>query len=273
MTNEVNMARISARVPMSLLAAFVAVAFLHADQKKLTEDQRVEIMRGLMAEYATCVVPLPRSARALDVRSDGSYDEDQWKAIAKQNGPAGRIGDQVQVTHVDIDRDSITLQINGGARAKGGWKDHVSVGMNGGMNPVNGGQPTNAPGGTSITLHFSGPLSDTTSADVKKMLVPVLLFDKQTVTEQYIDTVSPEVKEAIGNKKPIVGMNRDEVILAAGRPLHKTRESKENVEYEDWIYGQPPGKVMFVTFVGPKVVKVKETYAGLGGSIAETPKQ
>ena len=29
----------------------------------------------------------------------------------------------------------------------------------------------------------------------------------------------------------------------------------------------------FVTFVGPKVVKVKETYAGLGGTIAETPKQ
>src|SRR5580658_10473643 len=120
-------ARLSARVPMSLVAASVAVAFLHADQKKLTEDQRVEIMRGLMAEYATCKVPLPRSARPLDVRSDGSYDEEQWKAIAKQNGPAGRVGDQVQVTHVDIEKESIVLQINGGARAKGGWKDHVSV--------------------------------------------------------------------------------------------------------------------------------------------------
>jgi len=28
-----------------------------------------------------------------------------------------------------------------------------------------------------------------------------------------------------------------------------------------------------VTFSGPKVVKIKETYAGLGGTIAETPKQ
>jgi hypothetical protein len=31
--------------------------------------------------------------------------------------------------------------------------------------------------------------------------------------------------------------------------------------------------VTFVTFTGDKVVKVKETYAGLGGSVAETPQQ
>jgi hypothetical protein len=30
--------------------------------------------------------------------------------------------------------------------------------------------------------------------------------------------------------------------------------------------------VTFVTFAGDKVIRVKETYAGLGGSIAEVPK-
>ena len=68
-------------------------------------------------------------------------------------------------------------------------------------------------------------------------------------------------------------MNRDQVILAVGRPVHKSRESKEGAELEDWIYGEPPGRVMFVTFAADKVVKVKETYAGLGGSVAETPQQ
>jgi hypothetical protein len=262
------MAHISPRV----LAAFVAIASLHADQKKLTVDQRVEILRGLDAEYATVKVPLPRSRKPLDVQTDGTYDKQVWTAASKELGPAGRVGDLVQVTQVNIEKDAIILQINGGMRAKGGWKDHLSVGMGGTMNPVNGGQNANAPGGTTIALRFNEPIGELTSAEVKKMLAPVLDFDKRTVTEQYVETIPPEVKKAIEAKKAIEGMDRDQVILALGRPEHKSRETKEGVEQEDWIYGIPPGRVTFVTFVGPKVVKVKETYAGLGGSIAETPK-
>jgi hypothetical protein len=68
-------------------------------------------------------------------------------------------------------------------------------------------------------------------------------------------------------------MDRDQVLLALGKPVRKSRESKDGVDFEDWIYGTPPGRVTFVTFSGQKVVKIKDTYAGLGGSIAETPKQ
>jgi outer membrane protein assembly factor BamE (lipoprotein component of BamABCDE complex) len=81
------------------------------------------------------------------------------------------------------------------------------------------------------------------------------------------------MKTAIENKKAVEGMTRDQVVMALGRPDHKDRETKDGIDYEDWIYGVPPGKVTFVTFAANKVVKVKETYAGLGGSIAQTPKQ
>jgi len=97
--------------------------------------------------------------------------------------------------------------------------------------------------------------------------------EKSSVTENYVDTLPEPIKEAVKAKKAIEGMNRDQVILAVGRPVRKTRESKEGTDYEDWIYGEPPGRVTFVTFTGDKVVKVKETYAGLGGSVAETPQQ
>jgi hypothetical protein len=266
------MAQISPRV-LAAFAAVASIASLRADQKKLTVDQRVEILRGLDAEYATVKVPLPRSKKPLDVQTDGTYDKQAWTDAGKQLGPAGRIGDLVQVTQVTIEKDAIILQINGGMRAKGGWKDHVSVGMGGAMNPVNGGQNANSPGGTTVALRFNEPIGELTSAEVKKMLAPILDFDKRSVTEQYAETIPPEVKKAIENKKAIEGMDRDQVVMALGRPVHKTRETKESVEYEDWIYGTPPGRVTFVTFVGPKVVKVKETYAGLGGSIAENPKQ
>ncbi len=254
-------------------STLLLAACLQADQKKLTDDQRVEILRGLSAEYAKCAAPLPRSKKPLDFGSDGTWDHQQWADAAKLNGPAGRVGDMVQVTKVTIEKEAIILEINGGMRVKGGWKDHVQIGMGGQMNPINNGQNSNAPSGTTVAVRFGEPIGSLSSADVKKILMPVLVFDKQTVTEQYVDTIPPEFKKAIEEKKPVEGMDRDQVRLALGPPTHKSREPKDGIEYEDWIYGTPPGKIMFVTFSGAKVVKVKETYAGLGGSIAETPKQ
>jgi hypothetical protein len=64
------------------------------------------------------------------------------------------------------------------------------------------------------------------------------------------------------------GMDREQVLLAAGHPAHKSRETKEGLEVEDWVYGTPPGKIVFVTFNGNKVIKVKEAYAGLGKEAA-----
>ena len=72
------------------------------------------------------------------------------------------------------------------------------------------------------------------------------------------------MQSAIKEKTRLVGMDRDQVLLAMGHPDHKYRESKDGVESEDWIFGTPPGKIVFVTFNGNKVVKVKEQFAGLG---------
>jgi hypothetical protein len=229
-------------------------------------------MRGLTAEYATCKVELPRSKKPLEFASDGTWDKQKWTEAGQQLGPACRVGDLVQMTHVEIGKDSIVFEINGGVKGKGSWKDHIQIGI-GGMATNTTGPQTSAPSGSNLALKFDGEIGEITSAEVKKILAPVLDFDKHSPTEQYVDTLPPEIKKAIEDKKPIEGMDRDQVVLALGKPVRKTRESKEGVEYEDWIYGQPPGRVMFVTFAGAKVVRVKETYAGLGGTIAETPHQ
>src|SRR5712692_6196541 len=260
---------ISARV----LVAFVAVASLHADSKKLTLDQRVEIMRGLTAEYATVKAPLPRSKKLLEFdASNGTWDKKKWEEAGRELGPAARVGDLVQVTHVEIDKDRIVLEINNGMKGKGKWTDHIQVGIGASTSPISQ-RATNAPSGTTIAVLFDGPIGEMTAAEMKKLLTPVLDFEKHSATENYVDTLPPEIKQAIEQKKPVEGMDRDQVLLALGKPVHKTRESKDGVDYEDWIYGQPPGRMTFVTFSGAKVVRVKETYAGLGGTVAETPKQ
>jgi len=246
---------------------------LHADSKKLTDDQRIEILRGLSAEYAKIKVLLPRTKKALEITSEGKWDQAKWKEAQTEFGLAGRVGDLIQVTHLEIDKDRIVLELNGGMKSGKKWYDHVQICMGTQTNPINQGPATNAPAGTTVALTFGGPIGEITSADIKKMLQPVLDFEKSSVTENYVETLPEPIKVAVKSKKVIEGMNRDQVILAVGKPVHKSRESKEGSEYEDWIYGEPPGRVMFVTFTGDKVVKVKETYAGLGGSVAETPQQ
>ena len=258
-----------------ILIASLCLPGLRADSKKSKEDQRVELLRGLTAEYATVKAALPRSKKPLDFdASTGAWDKEKWEQADKELGPAGRIGDLIQVTHVGIDKDAIVLELNNGTKGKGHWYDRVQVsGGLGGVSQSNPNAPTEAPGGTTIAVHYPGGIGDISSADVKKVLKPVLDFEKHSVTEQYIDTLPPEIKQAVVEKRAMEGMDRDQVLLALGRPIRKTRESKDGVETEDWIYGEPPGKMTFVTFTGAKVTRVKDTYAGLGGSIAETPKQ
>ncbi len=87
------------------------------------------------------------------------------------------------------------------------------------------------------------------------MLAPVLDFEKHSAAENYLDTLPPETQQAIKEKKAIQGMDSEAVILALGRPLRKTRETKDDVEQETWQFGEPPGRVIFVTFAGSKVIR------------------
>jgi len=251
----------------AIIAVFLT-PLLHATDK-LTEQDRIELMRGLVAEYATVKQLLPRSRRALPFESTGSFDKKVWQAASREYGPAGRVGDLVQITKVFIDPDKLVLQINGGFNGGRKWYDSSQIGggLGGGtMRPLGKGD-SNAPGGTTIEILFHKPLEPMKAAEVKKMLAAVLDFEKRSATELYAEVLPPEVQTAIHDKKVIEGMDRDQVLLALGRPNHKSRETKDGVELEDWVFGKPPGKIVFVTFNGSKVIKVKEEYAGLGTEV------
>jgi len=250
-----------------VLAALLIVQA--APAADLTEQERIELLRGLDAEFATVKDFLPRSKKPLDFNITGTYNRDEWAQIGKQNGPAARVGDQIQITHVSLEKDRLIFEINGGIRSGGHWYDHVQGGMGGVNQPVyQGGGNSNASSGTYIQLLFHGPVTAMKASEIKDILSPVLKFDQRSATEIYSQQLKPEVQKAISEKKARVGMDRDEVFLALGRPERKLRETKDGVDTEDWIFGRPPGKIVFVTFEGSKVIKVKETYAGLGAEAA-----
>jgi hypothetical protein len=254
-----------------LLVAALVTPSVFAE--KLTTEERIEILRGLTAEYATAKVYLPKSKKPLEYKSTGEFDKAEWQEIGKQLGPAARPGDLVQVTKVAVDDNKIVLEINGGAKGKRKWYQNVEVGMgSGNTTPIGSQQNTAAPGGTTIALVFDKPVPALPAAELKKLLAPILDFEKRSATEQLVESLPPEVQAAVKENRAIEGMDRDQVLLALGRPRTKVRETKDGVDEEDWIYGQPPGKVTFVTFGNGKVTRVKETYAGLGGSTAPSMK-
>jgi hypothetical protein len=256
------------------MRAFALIAVLSllpslAPAEKLTFEERVELTRGLMAEYGAVKVLLPRSKKALDFDANGNFDKGQWSAIAKESGPAARVGDMVQVTKVELESDRIVLEINGGFKGGRKWYQGVQVSANGNAPTPISRNDSNAPGGTSIAILFHKPLEPMKASEIKKMLAPVIDFEKHSVTEIYSETLPPETQKAIREKRAMEGMNHEQVVMAMGKPVHKSREVKDGLELEDWVYGQAPGKITFVTFKGDKVIKVKEAYAGLGTQVQD----
>jgi hypothetical protein len=107
---------------------------------------------------------------------------------------------------------------------------------------------------------------------VKLLLWPVFDFDSKSPLEAYLESVPPKVKEAIKGHHVLVGMNREMVIYAKGRPEKKIREKDGETEYEDWIYGEPPQDVDFIRVVGDEVVRVETMKVG-GEKILRTEKE
>jgi hypothetical protein len=136
-----------------------------------------------------------------------------------------------------------------------------------GTSPVNTQQNTAAPGGARLALVFPGAVPSVNSTELKRMLSPVLDFEKHSASAQYVDELPAPIKKAIKEQKAIVGMDRDQVLLAMGRPVNKSRETTpDGDDVEDWVFGQPPGKMTFVRFTEGKVTKVENSYANVGGS-------
>ena len=228
-----------------------------------------------MSEYVTMKVPLARSKKPLELFVDGTFQRAYWENSAKQIGYAARPGDKVQLTKLTFQGDKILFDINGGLTSGRKWYDHIQTGTgsvpttdNPNDQIVRGpsGEPTY---GTYLVVVWRKPLENLTSADVKKILAPIMAFDQHSAAQLFTETLSPEMQKAMKDKKVTVGMTRDQVKMILGQSDRHGRETKDDVDTEWWMYGKPPGKIEFITFAGSKVIAVKDDYAGLGGEVTQ----
>jgi hypothetical protein len=236
----------------------------------LEEYSKLQLIRYVSGEFAKATRNLPAGKEGFLHYVGKPLSQEQLERAVATHGAAVHIGDSAQITKLEFRDHSIVVDVNGGGRGKRHWRDHIQFGMGGTIptarttttdpNQENG-PPGLQPGtGSTIFLEFSKAVPDLTPEELKKILSPFLDFAKQrSASVQWVDTLPPEMKKAIQERRPTVGMDREEVVAAIGKPEHKVRErDSEGNEIEDWIYGQPPSKTVFVRFMGDRVTSIKQ---------------
>jgi hypothetical protein len=235
----------------------------------LQEESRMMILRNVDGEFARVLTSLPGGKKGFHFRAGAPIDQSALRKAIQSSGAALNTGDNVQITKLEFQGKEILIDLNGGGRKQGSWKNHVQMGIGlptqpvqtstqttstDGAGPVLSGKKT----GATLFLDFDRALPDMTPEQVKQYLSAVLDFSKQrSAAVQYSETLPPKIQEAIAEKRAAVGMDRDQVLAAMGRPDRKVREKEvDGAETEDWIYGHPPARTTFVRFTDEKVTQV-----------------
>jgi hypothetical protein len=229
----------------------------------LTAEQRLALLRYVSGEFAKALKPLPGGKQGLRMKVGEPLNQQMLDRAVATHGAAVNTGDSVQVTHLEFKDREILVDVNGGGHVKKRLRDRLHVEV-GGMPTVRATQPDQPPGirggaGSTIELDFGKPVPEMTPDELKQLLAPILDFSKQrSAAVHWVDTLPPEMKKAIEEKRAVVGMDREMVVAAVGKPERKVRERDDDGnEIEDWIYGEPPGKTMFVRFMGERVTRIK----------------
>ena len=250
--------------PSSQPDIFVAVTQHPSNQPAdLKPQSRMEIIRYVSGEFAKAVKPLPGGKKGLKIPVGKAVNEKELQQALRTGGIAASPGDTVQITALEFRSKEIVIQVNGGGKKSYRLRDHLQVGMGGvpvSRIPQGPDVKSNEGNGSTLFLDYGRAIPDMSAEDLMHDLGPFLDFSKErSAAINWIDTLPPQFKAAIQDRKAVEGMDHEMVLAALGRPDHKVREhTPEGAQTEDWIYGTPPAKTVFVTFSGDKVIRVKE---------------
>ena len=241
----------------------------HGPQKEtLQESSKLELIRYVSGEFAKAAKSLPAGKEGFLLYAEKPVNQELLQRAVATHGAAVHAGEQVQITKLEFRDHTIVVDVNGGGRGKRRFLDHVQIGMGGGVPTMRSkteaqevGPPGLQPGaGSTLFLEFNKSIPDLSPEELKQLLSPFLDFAKQrSASVQWFDTLPTDIKKAIQERTAKVGMDREMVVAAIGKPGHKVRErDSEGNEIEDWIYGTPPDRTVFVRFTGERVTSIKQ---------------
>jgi len=266
--------RITVLLVLVPLLTIVASAGDSQQAPKISKQTRLELAHLFNAELVYVRTPFPMGKEGLRIKAGvvtPSGPELQQKLVMW--GPACKPGDAARISNVVFKDNFIHVEINGGPIKKEKWYQRISVGGADGSSVPLAPSDSNANArGSFVDIYFDNYVPEMTGQDFKQLLRPALDFEAKSREEAYLDTVSPNVKDAIQNHRVLVGMNHEMVTYSKGRPPKKVREHDGEAEYEEWIYGEPPQDVEFVRFMGDEVVRL-EVMKVDGQKVVKTEKE
>jgi len=222
---------------------------------------RLSLVRFVDGEIVQVVRAIPAGKKGFHMKAGVQFNETALRMAVASAGSAINPGDRAQITDLEFKDKEIVIDINGGGKGKTRLRDRIHLEVGGVPTARTTSEtPVNTNAGATIYLDFDRALPEMTAEQLEKYLANVLDFSKRhSAAVQWVDTLPPEIQQAIQDKKPIVGMDHDMVLAAMGRPDRKVREKgTDGSEIEDWIYGTPPAKTIFVSFEGDKVTQVHQ---------------
>ena len=222
---------------------------------------RLSLVRYVDREVVRVVRAIPAGKKGFHLKAGVPLNENALRMAVASAGSAINPGDHAQITNLDFKDKEIIVDINGGGRGKTRLRDRIHLEVGGiPTGTVTPDTPVNTNAGATLYLDFDKPLPDMTAEELEQFLSGVLDFSKRhSAAVQWVESLPPEIQKAIQDKQPVVGMDHDMVLAAMGRPDRKVREkSSDGNEIEDWIYGTPPAKTIFVSFEGDKVTEVHQ---------------
>ena len=244
-----------------------------ADAPPISKETRMNLIRAFNAELVYIRTPFPMGNKGLKLENGKvTPSGHELEMMVATYGPAAKPGDMARITNIMVKDRSIRFEINGGPVKKKKWYQRIEVGGMGGSTPIAPSDPNANPRGSFVDLQFGRSVPEMTPQQLKDLLRPVFDFNSKSAVEAYLETVPPKVKEAIKNHQVLVGMNHEMVIYSKGRPPKKLREKDGDIDYEEWIYGEPPADVEFVRFVGDEVARLEIMKVG-GEKVVRTEKE
>jgi hypothetical protein len=248
-----------------LLLMLLIPALAAAEDSKLSEVQRQQIIRVFLAERPFVHRAFPRGKTGIRIEGNKiTPSEAEMNQLVAQFGPAAKPGERAQITAVHFVRGGVVFDVNGGPVKRKKWRDRVNVGINGAdpsqsskQASTDDGMYTNS-GGSFVFLAIKEDAASLTTDQIKDLLAPVLDFKATSVAEAYQKSLPPVLAEAVKNHHALVGMDKEMVTYALGRPPRRLRETKDGHDIEEWIYGAPPQDVEFIRFIGDKAFSIED---------------
>jgi hypothetical protein len=236
----------------------------------LSESSKLTLIRFVSGEFAKARKAIPGGKEGFIIYVDKPLNLEYLDRAVANHGAAINTGDNVQISNLEFRENSIIVDLNGGGRPKKHWRDRIQIGLGGEPIPTTTQQDPQQqeqgpagmqPGmGGTIYIDFPKHVPELTPDQLKQILDPFLDFNKtRSASVHWVDTLPTATQKAITERRAIIGMDRDEVIAAMGKPDRKVRErDTSGNDTEDWIYGHPPDKTIFVKFTSEKVTAIKQ---------------